>query len=276
MTIRRQDLSVLVFHLLGYSRIRNLIFRMRRQPVARFVTFHHVPPHSIARFEANLRFLKKRTNVVSLDDFMHGRLSADRTNVVLTFDDGYKSWVTDVAPILKRLGLPAIFFVASGFVGLSREDGDTFMRTKLLLSPDRDAAASGLSEAEVRSLVDDGFAIGGHTVNHCNLNEVRGHDRLMVEIAEDKRRLQEMTGSRIDYFAYPFGVCRNPEIDLENVLRECGYLGAVTTVSGGNVHDTNSYFLHRELTPASMSEWVFRARVYGNYDAVRFLKRPIS
>jgi peptidoglycan/xylan/chitin deacetylase (PgdA/CDA1 family) len=59
---------------------------------------------------------------VSLDDFFSGRLSAEKINVVITFDDGYKSWVTNVLPALKELELPATFFVSSGFVGLTKED----------------------------------------------------------------------------------------------------------------------------------------------------------
>ena len=74
MLIRRQDLSVLLLYCLGYSRIRNLILRLQRKPVARFVMFHDLPPEALGRFEANLHFLKRSTNVVSRDDFLSGRL----------------------------------------------------------------------------------------------------------------------------------------------------------------------------------------------------------
>lgn len=272
MAIRRQDLAVVLFNFLGYSKIRNLILRSRRKAVSRFVTFHDVPQDSLGRLEANLRFLKRQANVVSMDDFAQGGLSLDKINVVLTFDDGYKSWVTSVAPLLKKLQLPATFFVASGFVGVSREEEAVFMRTKLLLSPDSEGKVSGLSEGDVRSLAEDGFTIGGHTVNHCNLADLRDGERLTYEIIEDKRRLEHITGVAVRYFAYPFGACGNPEFDLERALKEAGYSAAVTTLHGFNSPDTNRYLLHRELTPISMSEWAFRARALGNYDAVQFLK----
>ncbi len=276
MAIRRQDLAVLLFYFLGYSKIRNLCSRLRGQAISRFVTFHDLPRDSLPLFEANLGFLKKYTNVVSLSDFMQGHLSTTRLNVVLTFDDGYKSWATSVAPILKSLNLPATFFVASGFVGASKEQEAAYMRTNLLLSPDVACRASGLSEDDIRGLARDGFTIGGHTVSHRNLSTIFDSDEVRHEIREDRRRLATITGAKIDYFAYPFGACQNPRIDLANILRESGYIGAVTTASGSNTQDSDRFLLHRELTPASLSKWVFRARAYGNYDAVRFLKRRLG
>jgi len=266
----------LLLHGLGFSRIRNLVLRLRREPVATFVTFHDIAPETIGTFEENLRFLKKSTNVVSLDDYFSGRLSAELVNVVITFDDGYKSWVTRAAPALKKIGLPACFFVASGFVGLSKADEDEFLRSRLLLSPDPERSLAGLSVDDVRRLAEDGFAIGGHTVSHANLSNVTEHNRIEDEIATDKRNLERMTGTTIAYFAYPFGAHHNPTVNLTEVLRKVGYVGAVTTISGFNIPGADPYLLHRELTPASMERSVFRARTFGNYDAVRFVKRQIG
>jgi len=272
--IHRQDLCILLFYYLGYSRIRNLILRLQRKPIARFVLFHDLPPESLEYFKANLHFLKRSTNVVSLDDYISGRLSSDKINVVITFDDGFKSWISDAIPMLKKLGLPATFFVSSGFVDLAKENDAEFIRSKLLLKQTLYRKISGvLNSEEVKRIVEEGFTVGGHTLNHCNLAELRDTVQLRYEIAEDKLRLERLTGKKINYFAYPFGAYQNPEINLIGVLRELGYRGAVTTIPGFNSIETNPYLLHRELTYASMSGWLFRAKSYGNYDAVRFLKQ---
>lgn len=273
MSIRRQDLGVLLFYYLGYSRARNLLLRLEHKPVARFVTFHDLPQEAVGRFKANLLFLKRRTHVVSLDDFFAGRLSFEKMNVVITFDDGYKNWVAEAVPVLRELELPATFFVSSGFVGLSKDDEDGFIRSKLFAKPDADCKITGgLSIADLKRIVQAGFTVGGHTLNHCNLSACRDLSQLRYEITEDKTRLEKITGCIVEYFAYPSGTYRNPNLDLTDVLREAGYRGAVTTVSGFNCAETNPYLLHRELTDASMPGPVFRARVYGNYDAVRMLK----
>ncbi len=247
-----------------------MILRLQRKPVARFAAFHDIPPESVDCFEANLRFLKRNTNVVSLDDFYSGRLSSEKINVAITFDDGYRSWVTDALPILNKLGLPATFFVSSGFVDLSEEDETDFISSKLITNQ---KITGGLSSEDVKRIAAEGATVGGHTLNHCNLSDLRDGVQLRREILEDKLRLENITGKKVNYFAYPFGAYRNSEINLIEVLRESGYKAAVTTASGFNRVGSNPYLLHRELTRASMPGRVFRARVYGNYDAVRFLRR---
>jgi peptidoglycan/xylan/chitin deacetylase (PgdA/CDA1 family) len=277
MLIRRQDLLVLLAYYLGYSSIRNLVLRMQNKAVARFVTFHDLLPEASRCFETNLYFLKRYTNVVSLDDFFSGKLSPEKINVVITFDDGYKSWVTDALPTLRKLGLPATFFISSGFIGLSKEDEADFIRSKIFSGPKTHRKVTGaLTFADVKKIADEGFTIGGHTVNHRNLAELRDEVQLRYEIIEDKLRLERLTGRQIEYFAYPSGVYHNPEINLSEVLRESGYRGAVTTESGSNNVRSNPFLLHRELTGRSMPWRVFRARVYGNYDAVRFLKQRVG
>jgi len=271
--IRRQDIGVLLFYYLGYSSIRNLILRLQHKPLTRFVIFHDILPEAIANFKANIHFLKRSINVISLEDFFSGNLSSKKINVVITFDDGYKSWVTHALPVLKELSLPAIFFVTSGFVSLSIEDEVEFMRSKFFIAPSPKKIMRGLNFEDLRRIFRNGFSIGGHTLNHCNLGKLGDVAQIRHEIVEDKMRLEKVLGRKIEYFSYPFGAHYNPKLNLIEILKESGYKGAVTTVSGFNSVRSNSYLLHREITPVSMPGRVFRARVYGNYDAVSFIKK---
>jgi peptidoglycan/xylan/chitin deacetylase (PgdA/CDA1 family) len=70
-------------------------------------------------FEAQVRWIASRHRVVSIEEFLRW-LSSGRTPdedlVVLTFDDGYRDNLTHAAPLLKELGLPAIFYVTSAGV----------------------------------------------------------------------------------------------------------------------------------------------------------------
>lgn len=270
--MQRQDIGALFFHYLGYSRIRNSVFRLRRRAVTRFVTFHDIPPEAAGQFTANLHFLKQKTNVVSIEDYFLNNVISHKINVVITFDDGYQSWVAHALPVLKELGLPATFFVSSGFVGLGAADEDEFKRSRLSMTQDAMKEARGLGLGDIRAIAQAGLTIGGHTLNHSHLGMVRDTAHARNEIVADKEKLERMTGKKIEFFAYPSGAYQNPAIDLVTVLKEAGYKGAVTTIPGFNVAATNPYLLHRELTRASMAGAVFKARVYGNHDAVRFLK----
>jgi peptidoglycan/xylan/chitin deacetylase (PgdA/CDA1 family) len=75
---------------------------------------YNVPARELA---AQLEYLARRCHVVPLRSALAARdLSKRRTNVVLTFDDGYENNFTVAFPALRRLGLPAAFALATGFV----------------------------------------------------------------------------------------------------------------------------------------------------------------
>ncbi len=137
----------------------------------------HIPG---ARFEEHLRLITRRYRPVSLNEAV-GTLTAGATlrprSVVITFDDGYRNFLTAAMPRLLRFGVPATLFVLTGaptqrlwqdrlevMLEASREEsiswrgsslrpgsgGDpsalTTLRTRLaLLGPEREQALGELS-----------------------------------------------------------------------------------------------------------------------------------
>jgi peptidoglycan/xylan/chitin deacetylase (PgdA/CDA1 family) len=71
------------------------------------------------RLEQWVRFLSKYYTFVSLDtavQMLAGKEPLLPNSLVLTFDDGYRNNVTQAWPVLRRLGVPACIFVATGHV----------------------------------------------------------------------------------------------------------------------------------------------------------------
>ena len=96
--------------------------------------FHRVlaAPDSIVdeptaeQFEQLLTWIRRQFQVISLADAVDG-LRHDTLPyrpLVITFDDGYADNHRIAAPILKRLGLPATFFIASGYLDGGRMFND--------------------------------------------------------------------------------------------------------------------------------------------------------
>lgn len=69
-------------------------------------------------FINHLVFLKKFTNIVSLDQFFNNELKKNELNVAITFDDGYLNNFTIAKPILEEFKIPATFFIT----GINKTD----------------------------------------------------------------------------------------------------------------------------------------------------------
>lgn len=80
-----------------------------------------------AEFESTMQWVKSVFNVVPLADGVAGLKSGNLPTRALsiTFDDGYANNATVAAPILRRLGLHATFFLATGFLDGGRMFNDT-------------------------------------------------------------------------------------------------------------------------------------------------------
>jgi peptidoglycan/xylan/chitin deacetylase (PgdA/CDA1 family) len=71
----------------------------------------------VQEFEQHLLYLTRHCNVISLRDLLAKRgLSRTKTNVVLTFDDGYENNYTNAFQLLVRYNLPAIFALPTAFI----------------------------------------------------------------------------------------------------------------------------------------------------------------
>jgi peptidoglycan/xylan/chitin deacetylase (PgdA/CDA1 family) len=88
------------------------------RPVARILLFHGTPQREAAVLERELRWLKRRFQVVPLRSIVAAAANGGAlgSKVAITFDDGLRSNVEVAYPILHRLAIPATFFVCPGLV----------------------------------------------------------------------------------------------------------------------------------------------------------------
>jgi peptidoglycan/xylan/chitin deacetylase (PgdA/CDA1 family) len=70
--------------------------------------------------ERQVQFLKKEFDVIGPDELGAGPRDRKGRYVLLTFDDGYRDNFDEAFPILRRHGIPATFFVTTGFLDSRR------------------------------------------------------------------------------------------------------------------------------------------------------------
>ncbi len=140
-----------------------------------------------------------------LVDALNGGGSLPSKPVIITFDDGYQDFYTDVFPLLKSHNFQATVFVSSGLV----ESGPSYLTWPQIREMDQ----SGL------------VTFGNHTWSHKNLT---GKDRAVVEseINTSQTQFESFLGKKPNFFAYPYGA---DNATVESVLQQQGFKGALLT-----------------------------------------------
>jgi peptidoglycan/xylan/chitin deacetylase (PgdA/CDA1 family) len=188
-------------------------------------------------FHLQVRWLKGAGYAaVSLEDLLAHVAGARRLparSVVITFDDGYRDNVEHAGPILEAAGWTATIFLVTDRAGdVNRWDlshGD----------PPRPL----LSWEEARRLDGGVFTFEPHSRTHPDLTRV-SPEIAREEIAGAGRRLADELDRPATVFSYPHGAFNE---ELEEMVREAGYAGAVTDLQGLNRTGGDPYRIRRTM-----------------------------
>lgn len=139
---------------------------------------------TVEEFEAKLRWVKEHFNVLALSEAVRGlklgRLP-DRP-LSITFDDGYADNYHLALPILCQLGLPATFFIASGYL-----DGGCMFN---------DAVREAVRQATGPELDLSDLQLGRHTIatdeDRCGIA-----DEILFKVRYLRPAEREATGERL-------------------------------------------------------------------------------
>lgn len=156
--------------------------------------------------------------IIKLENIFEHNIK-EKYSIALTFDDGYKSDLTVVLPLLEELKLSAIFFPIVEKIGES----------------DR------LTWEDIKTLSNHGCEIGSHGVSHTNLTELPLNE-LERELKESKNTIEQKINKKVKHFALPYGRYNNRIIALAKSL---DYKSILTTGLKCNSVDQESFVLYR-------------------------------
>lgn len=198
-----------------------------------------------AAFEAQMKYLKENGyHVIPLDqllDFFDHKAQLPQNSIVITIDEGWRSFYDIAFPILKKYDFPATLFIYTDFIG----------------------GGKAMSWKQVKELSDKGLDIQCQTRTHRNLTALKGKESfkqyfksLEMEITYSKTVISQKLNKECNCLAYPYGKTNDLTIAM---IKKHGYRAAFTVQRGANPFFSDRYRIHRSV-------------IYGKYDIERFKK----
>ncbi|MBI3756936.1 MAG: polysaccharide deacetylase family protein [Deltaproteobacteria bacterium] len=125
-----------------------------------------------------------------------------------------------------------------------REQWIQVLTSALAVNDKKEEPGLMLSWEEVQTMSRAGIDFGSHTISHPILAKLPAK-KVLEEIRESRTEIEQRLGKRVQTFAYPNGGRGDFDEFTKQVVREAGYLCAVTTVFGTNAAGSDPFELRR-------------------------------
>ena len=175
-------------------------------------------------FDAQMQYLiSKNYHTVSVDELaaaLINKTGLPPKSIVITLDDGYDDVYDNAYPILYKYQLKANLMISTGLLGNS----------------------GYMSWDQLKRMVDAGLITAyDHSWSHASLTNL-SDEKLKYEILTAKQQLEERLGKPANIFAYPYG---SENQKVVNLLKENGFVAALSTIPGSTQCDSFIMSLHR-------------------------------
>jgi len=189
-------------------------------------------------FERDLNWLSERGyRFISRDDLFaaieKGGALPEKA-ALITFDDGYRNNATVAMPIMRRLGVPGVVFVPTGYIG-GINSWDTGHEPE-----------EGICTWEdLHELEENGLAVESHSVSHPAFSDLTDEQH-ELQLRESKELLEDHLGRAVEFMAYPFGDAGKDAAKSAELLQRVGYRAACLYGGGGvQIPGANRWRLER-------------------------------
>lgn len=158
-------------------------------------------------FEKHLSYIREKycfiTPAECMEYIKNGK-TPSKPSFLLTFDDGYRN-ILPIKSLLKKHSVKPLLFLLGPETSINRQNLDSDLPL--------------LNKDDVKSLLEDKWVIGSHSMTHCPLESLN-QEKLIKECAESKNYLEKTYGISIETFAFPKGAYSDEYI---SALKKTGY-----------------------------------------------------
>lgn len=196
-------------------------------------------------FAEQMRWIKRRFALVTMEEAQRRLIENYNPTpaVHITFDDGYDANCDEAIPLLIAEKIPCTYFVSSRCV----LEGIPFphdVAERCSVRPN--------TLAQVRSMAAAGIEIGAHTRTHADIGRLHNPREIRAELGGSRAELEQAIGSRVRYFAFPYGQPKNMSSATFQVARECGFEAVCSAYGGYNFPGDDPFHIQR-IFPDNMA-----------------------
>jgi peptidoglycan/xylan/chitin deacetylase (PgdA/CDA1 family) len=170
-----------------------------------------------AAFAEQIRFLRENgyyaITLEEWDEASAGRRPLRGRPVLITFDDGYRDFLTDAWPALRACSFTATVFLPAAYIGKTADWDKAFGDPPPLLAPE-----------EIRALREEGVSFGSHGLSHLPLAGL-SPEKIVEEAARSRIAIREIVGEPVSSIAYPHG---DQDPIVRHLIGACGYTFGLT------------------------------------------------
>ena len=199
-------------------------FCSRQLPAKIGIYFHSIEENEYPAFQEAMRYFSDAGYRFAEPDSF---LTRDDKCVYVSFDDNYRTWY-DALPLLTSLNVTATFFTNTCcFRDTASPSAIDDYYDRLCWTGER----VPLSTSELQEISEAGHRIGAHTHSHFCLTDL-SFQQARDEILRSKTELQQILGTEIRDFSYPFGMRRHFSEKLRRWCLSAGFLTVSNALPG--------------------------------------------
>ena len=206
---------------------------------------------SIEQFHSQLVCLHEDGfNTVSFNQlFRHLKNEAPLPSrpVILTFDDGYTSFLDHAVPLMAEFKFRGtVFLVAAQLGGYNSWD-----------SPHAGSRLKLMDGSQVREVLAAGCEIGSHSMRHLDHAALTAEE-ICREVADSRKFLEDEFDCMIEAYSYPYG---RHDSRCTAAVEAAGYSGAVSIFSNSPDVTEDVFRMRRIFPHRGDGTWRFRFKV---------------
>lgn len=246
-----KTIIALVSNLLGISKHKyNKLNKENNNNYVRVLNYHYVPNKNLNDLKKQISFYNKKFKIIDykeFKDFLDKKIQfIEKPALLVTFDDGeYDNYIA-AKEVLDPLNVKALFFVCGNRI---INDDNRYLKVD-----------------HIKEMLKNGHSIGNHTKNHYRINENDTKEKLIDEIVESEKIINQFIGYKCDSFCWVGGEDEHYTRNAFNIIKE-NYDYVFCTNTQITAPFANHQYIQRTNVEAFWNMQLIKFQVSGVWDS---------